>query len=223
MSTVLSPLPAFRFQCTLPTVSASTSSSSSGSGAQQGPDVVALLVERFTPPMGSLDSEAVPFQSGSRNFPVGAVSDTMSIQFIEDSNLSVTQYFLNWRALVRDSLGNFGLPSKYKQAVSLTPVGFDGSDVGVFSWASCWPLHITVADFDGMVNGYTSVTVTLAVDFDDFTLNGNGSGSAALGGGAGGASYYGTDSVGTSSAASTTPSAGDATVGDAHNSLEFVP
>ena len=77
MSTVLSPLPAFRFQCTLPTVSASTSSSSSGSGAQQGPDVVALLVERFTPPMGSLDSEAVPFQSGSRNFPVGAVSDTM--------------------------------------------------------------------------------------------------------------------------------------------------
>jgi hypothetical protein len=111
-----------------------------------------------------IEYESVPFNSGTRNFPIGQIVDALSFSLMETTAYGAISYMRAWKNMVIDDQGNFGLPATYKKPVTLEGLDETGATVVTFQWLDCSPTRVESYDFDGSQTGHVSAQVTLAID-----------------------------------------------------------
>jgi hypothetical protein len=154
-SNILKPAPAWRFYCTLPTIS--------GSSVLNG-QTLSFLIENLQAPNVGVSFEAAPYNAGERQFAVMRTIDALQISFAETTNFDVMKYLRAWKNLIIDDVGNFGLPASYKQNIQLQPLDETGEAILTYSWQGCAPSHIDVITFDGSTSHHVLVNATFTVD-----------------------------------------------------------
>jgi len=169
LDSILAPLPSWRFYATLPTVQ----------GTSLNGQNLSFLIESFIAPNAGVSFEDSPYNAGVRQFPSARTIEQIQIQLVEDTSLTVLKYLRAWKDLVVDDQGNFGLPSKWKQVISLEPLDETGKSVGTLSWTGCGPTRIDSLNFDGASSRHISINVTFVVDAinalnETSTLSGQG-------------------------------------------------
>jgi hypothetical protein len=151
----LKPLPAWRFFATLPTIE--------GNSALKG-EKLSFLIESFTAPMVGVSFEDSPFNASTRQFPSARTLEQIQIQLVEDTSFTVLHYLRAWKDLIVNDRGDFGLPSKWKQNISIEPQDETGKKAGTLTWTGCGPTRIDALTFDGNSSRHVSINVTFVTD-----------------------------------------------------------
>jgi hypothetical protein len=171
LNTNLNPTPAWRFYCTLPTVS----------GTVLNGQQLSFYIERCSIPLPGINFEAAAFNSGERQFPNLRTIDIINMVLMEDTNYSVIQYLRAWKNLIIDDQGNYGLPSTYMLPIQLQPYDFTGNSNITLSWPNCAPSRIDSLDFDGTASKHVTCAVAFITNImDPFTASSNATPPAIL-------------------------------------------
>jgi hypothetical protein len=150
----IAPQPSWRFYCTLPTVAGTTLNG----------QTLSFLIESISIPFPGINFEAAPFNSSERQFPNLRTIGQIQMVLAENTSFVVIQFLEAWRLLIIDDNGNYGLPSAYKQPISLQPLDETGAANVTLTWEGCNPTVVDSYTFDGSSSHHVSCSVTFTVD-----------------------------------------------------------
>ncbi len=150
----------WRFLVTLPQITTSqTSSNRSGIDVTSG-----LLVQQVQAPFRAIDTEAVPFQAGSRHIPVGWSMDNLTLHFLETAGYDVLEYLINWKYSAIKENGNFGLPKDTWKTITLVPYNQQGENAASFVYQDCYPFRVDPYNYDGATHANIVASATFVVN-----------------------------------------------------------
>lgn len=148
-------LPLFRFECNLPDII-------TVEGARlQPPDIT--YVQKFSLPSQSITTEDETWAAWQRNFPTGSTVEDVSLTFVEDNELTVTEYLRQWRRVVHDENGDFGQPGGddgYWKRIIFYPLDTAGKRIRKYTVTDTYPIIVSPYEYDGESSTYLLVTAT---------------------------------------------------------------
>lgn len=80
------------------------------------------MVEDIQLPLSRFDVDNVYFQGQRFYFAKFEEYSPVSIKFYEDNRGTVTTFFYNWKQLIRNANGDYGLPANYMGTVHIYPL-----------------------------------------------------------------------------------------------------
>lgn len=161
----IEPAPSWRFQVDFPVLPVSSADSNAQVPSLQGNvSSLSLLVQNVVLIQKSTQSEQVPFNSGSRNFPTQYANENLQVTFCETDRYVVTAFYARWRKLIIKDNGNFGLPKDYWKRIVATPLDTTGVKRVEFGYEECFPLSMDGMQYDGAQTSHIQPSIVFAVN-----------------------------------------------------------
>lgn len=122
------------------------------------------LIEEIQLPLSRLDVDNVFYQGQRFYFAKFEEYAPVNIKFYEDNVASTLRYFDNWKQLIRDASGNYGLPANYKGSMTITPLDQTNQVITSVILYGMFPTSFGNLTFHSG-NGRQEITMDFQIDY----------------------------------------------------------